>query len=128
MQYYLPGKFHEQRNLEGYCPWGCRESNSSMVLCVYTCTYLYTCNFMCVCVCVCVHVCVHAVLCLVAQSCLTLCDPMNYSAPGSPVHGDSPGKNTAVGCHALLQGIFPTHRLNPGLPHCRWRDPGHCGV
>ena len=29
-------------------------------------------------------------------------------------------KNTGVGCHALLQGIFPTHRLNPGLPHCRW--------
>ena len=25
-----------------------------------------------------------------------------------------------VGCHDLLQGIFPSHRLNPGLPHCRW--------
>ena len=33
---------------------------------------------------------------------------------------DSPGKNTAVGCHALLQGIFPTEGLNPGLLHCRW--------
>ena len=33
--------------------------------------------------------------------------------------GDSPGKNTGVGCHALLQGIFPTQGLNPGLPHCR---------
>jgi len=33
---------------------------------------------------------------------------------------DSPGKNTAVGCHALLQGIFPTQGSNPGLPHCRW--------
>ena len=32
---------------------------------------------------------------------------------------DSPGKNTGVGCHFLLQGIFPTQRLNPGLPHCR---------
>ena len=31
---------------------------------------------------------------------------------------DSPGKNTRVGCHALLQGISPTQRLNPGLPHC----------
>ena len=31
---------------------------------------------------------------------------------------DSPGNNTGVGCHALLQGIFPTHGLNPGLPHC----------
>ena len=31
---------------------------------------------------------------------------------------DSPGKNTGVDCHALLQGIFPTQGLNPGLPHC----------
>ena len=38
---------------------------------------------------------------------------------GSSVHGDSAGKNTGVGCHALLQGIFPTQGLNPGLPHCR---------
>ena len=59
-------------------------------------------------------------LCLVAQSCLTLCDPMDCHLPGSSVHGDSPGKNTGVGCHALLQGIFPTQGSNPGLPHCRW--------
>ena len=32
---------------------------------------------------------------------------------------DSPGKNTGVGCHALLQGIFPTQGSNPGFPHCR---------
>ena len=43
---------------------------------------------------------------------------MDCSLPGSPVHGDSPGKNTEVGCHALLQ-IFPTQGLNPGLPHCK---------
>ena len=42
--------------------------------------------------------------CLVTQSCPTLWDP----PPGSSVHGDSPGKKTRVGCHALLQGIFPT--------------------
>ena len=40
--------------------------------------------------------------------------------PGSSVHGDSPGENTGVGCHALLQGIFPTRGSNPGLLHCRW--------
>ena len=57
------------------------------------------------------------VLCL--GSCPTLCDPMDYSPPGSSVHADSPGKNTEVGCHALLQGIFLTQGLNPGLPHCR---------
>ena len=32
---------------------------------------------------------------------------------------DSPGKNTRVGCHALLQGVFPNQELNPGLLHCR---------
>ena len=42
------------------------------------------------------------VLCLVAQLCPTLCDPMDCSPPGSFVHGDSLGKNTGVGCHALL--------------------------
>ena len=46
------------------------------------------------------------------QSCPTLCDPMDYTPPGSSVHGDSPGKNTGVGCHALLQDIFPTQRSN----------------
>ena len=49
---------------------------------------------------------------LVAQSCLTLCDPMDCSPPGSSVYLDSPGKNTGVGCHSLLQGIFLTQVLN----------------
>ena len=61
----------------------------------------------------------HTGPCLVTQSCLTLCDPMDCSPPGSSVHGDSPGKNTGVGCHALLQGIFPAQGSNPGLQHCR---------
>ena len=56
---------------------------------------------------------------LVVQSCLTLCDPMDCSPPGSSVLGDSPGKNTGVGCHPLLQGIFLIQRLNLGLLHCR---------
>ena len=47
------------------------------------------------------------------QFCMTLSD---CSSPGSSVLGDSPGKNTGVGCHAL---IFPTQGLNPGLLHCR---------
>ena len=59
-------------------------------------------------------------VCLVVQSCLTLCNTIDYSPPGSSVHGDSPGKITGVGCHALLRGIFPTQGSNPGLPHCRW--------
>ena len=81
----------------------------------------------------------------VAQSCPTLRDPMDCSLPGSSVHGisqarileseseshsvvydslrphglyspyNSPGQNTGVGCHFLLQGIFLTQRLNLGL-------------
>ena len=58
-------------------------------------------------------------MCFAAQLCLTLWDSMDCSPPGSSVHGDSPGKNIGVGCHAFLQGIFPTQGWNPGLPHCR---------
>ena len=50
---------------------------------------------------------------------MTICDPMDCSQPGSSVHGDSLGKNTRVGCHALLQGIFLTKGSNPDLLHCR---------
>ena len=55
-------------------------------------------------------------MCLVAQSCLTLCNPMDCNPPGSSVH--CPSNNTGVGCH-FLHGIFPTQGLNPSLPHCR---------
>ena len=56
---------------------------------------------MCVCVCV-----------SVTQSCLTFCDPTNYPR-------DSPGKNTGVDCHSILQGIFLTQGSDPGLLNCR---------
>ena len=48
------------------------------------------------------------------QSCSALCDLMDYSPPGSSVQ-DFPSKNTGVGCHALLQGIFLTQGSNPHL-------------
>ena len=54
------------------------------------------------------------VIVLVSQSALTLYDPIDCSPLGSSVHGDSAGKNTGVGCHALLQGNFPTQELNSG--------------
>ena len=46
------------------------------------------------------------------QSCLILCDPIDYSLPGSSVHEKPPGKNTRVGHHALHQGIFTNQGLN----------------
>ena len=64
-----------------------------------------------------------------AQSCPILCDPMDYSLPGSSIHGIFPGKNTGVGCHFLLQEIFPTQGLNLGLLCCRQTlyRPSHQG-
>ena len=44
---------------------------------------------------------------------------MDCSLHGSSVHGDSLGKSTGVGCHALLQGILPTQGLNLGILSCR---------
>ena len=49
---------------------------------------------------------------VVAQLCPILCDSMVCA-------WNSPGKNTGVGGHSLLQGIFPTQGSNPGLLHCR---------
>ena len=49
------------------------------------------------------------------QSCPTLCDPMHGSLPSSSVH-DSPGKNTGMGCHALLQGDLPDSGIEPASP------------
>ena len=50
-------------------------------------------------------------MCLVTQLCLSLCDPMDCSLPGSSVHGDS------LPCP--YPGGFPTQGLIPGLLHCR---------
>ena len=55
---------------------------------------------------------INGVKCLnvkVAQFCLILCDPKEFSRP----------EHWSVSL-SLLQGIFPTQRSNPGLPHCRW--------
>ena len=54
------------------------------------------------------------------QSRPILCNPMDYSPPGSSVHGIILGKNTGVGCHFLPQGIFLTQGSNPCLLQCRW--------
>ena len=46
------------------------------------------------------------------QSCPTLCSPVDHGPPGCSVYGIFPGKNTGVGYHFLLQGIFLT---DPGI-------------
>ena len=49
---------------------------------------------------------------LAAQICLTLCDPMDGSPPGSLCLWESPGKNTRVSCHAFLP---PGNLPDPGI-------------
>ena len=99
-------------------------------------SYIYVCVCVCVCECVCACMCVvvafeslghvwlfvtlYVYMCLITQLCPTLCNPMDCSLPGSSVLGDSLSTNTGVGCLSLLQGIFPTQGLNPGLLH--WRQ------
>ena len=54
-----------------------------------------------------IHACV---LCCFSH--VQLCNPLDFSPLGSSINGDSPGENTGVGCHALLQDIFPTQGSN----------------
>ena len=56
-----------------------------------------------------------------AQPCLNLCDPVDCSPPGSSAHGDFPGKYTGLGCHALLQGMFPQPRDQTLVSHISGR-------
>ena len=60
-------------------------------------------------------------MCEVAQSCPTLCDPVDCSLPSFPIHGILQARILEwVTIHFLLQGIFPTQGSNLGLPH--WRQ------
>ena len=56
-----------------------------------------------------------------AQSCLTVCNPMDCSPPGSPGHGIIWHEYWEV-CHCLLQGIFPTQRSNPHFLRLQYRQ------
>ena len=73
---------------------------------IFISTYIF--NYIYVCVCVCVS-------CSVISNSLW---PRGLYLARLLCPWDSPGKNTGVGCHSLLQGIFPTQGLNPGLLHC----------
>ena len=57
--------------------------------------------------------------CLVSRLCPTVLQPYGLQPTRFFCPWNFPGKNTGVGYHFLLQGIFPTQELNPGLLHCR---------
>ena len=61
--------------------------------------------------------CNHLMWCDVSESHSVVSDSLQPHGLYNP--WNSPGQNTGVGSLSLLQGIFQTHRLNPGLPHCR---------
>ena len=65
------------------------------------------------------YVCIH-IVCMCTQSWPSVCDPMVCSPPGSSVPGISQARILEWVAIFLLQGVFPTLELNPGLPHCRW--------
>ena len=67
-------------------------------------------------------------MCVHAQSCPTLCDPWTV-ARQPPLSMEFPRKDTGVGCHFLLQGIFPTQGWNSGLLHVlHWRQTLYHGA
>ena len=61
---------------------------------------------------------------LVAQLCPTLCGPMDCSPPGFSVHRILQARTLGVGCHSLLQGIFPTQGSNSSC--LRYRQILYC--
>ena len=62
------------------------------------------------------------------QLCLTLCDPRDGSPPGFPVPGISPGKNTGVGCHFLLQCIKVKSESEVAQWYLTPSDPMDCSL
>ena len=115
---FLPGKSHGQRSLVGYSPWGCKESDTTEWLHLnliyekdriwyislwkeYLNIYIYY---------------VSVQFSSFAQSCLTLCDPMNCSTPGFPVHHQFP-ELTQTHVHGVSNAIQPSHPLlSPSPP------------
>ena len=61
----------------------------------------------------------HTLKMLVTQSCLTLCDPMDYSIPGSSIHGILQARILELVAIPFSRGSSLTQGLNPGLLHCR---------
>ena len=91
---FLPGESQVQRSLVGYHPWGHKESNMTEM----TQHSISSVQFS-----------------SVSQSCPTLCDPMNHSMPGLPVHHHLP-EFTQTHIHRISDAIQPSHPLSSPSP------------
>ena len=105
---FLPGKSHGRRSLVGHSPWG-RKSLTRL--------HFPFLSFFLVAV-------VMVIKVFNRECCSVLSDSLQPHGLCNPIrllcYGNLQSKNAGMGCHALLQGIFPTQGSNPGLPQCRW--------
>ena len=140
---FLSGKFHGQRSLMGYSPWGHKESDMTEQLSMYTllplsfifsydfkdisnltAKWLYLQSMLLICIVlqkICtigessISVLVQSQFSSVAQSCPTLWDPMNRSMPGLPVHYQLL-EFTQIHVHWVSDAIQPSHPLSSPSP------------
>ena len=100
----LPGKSHGQRSLVGYSPWGHKESDRTEGLHIHF--HIHSCLFECT-----------AAAAKSLQSCLTLCNPIDGSPPGSPVPGILQARTlewvaiSFSGCHITIFNNFSSRGL-----------------
>ena len=91
---FLPGKFHKQRSLAGYSPWGHKESDATKHAHTPKTLFQACKQWSKIDIYFVIIQCIHYFTCMkvkseseVAQSCLTFCNPRNCSPPGSSIHG-----------------------------------------
>ena len=107
---FLPGEFHGQRSLVGNSPWDQKESDKTEQLNMHThITHTHTHTHIIS------YYSVSVQLSSVVQSCLTLCNPMNCSMPGLPVHHQLP-ESTQTHVHWVGDAIQPSHPLSSPSP------------
>ena len=103
----LGWKFHRQRRLAGYSPWDCKESDMTEQLTHISLTGKGHLESFTSLACSC--------YCSVAQSCPTLCDPIDCSTPGLPVHHQLP-ELAQMNVHQVGDAIQPSHLLSSLSP------------
>ena len=103
----LAWKFHRQRRLAGYSPWDCKESDMTEQLTHISLTGKGHLESFTSLACSC--------YCSVAQSCPTLCDPIDCSTAGLPVPHHLL-KFAQVPVHCISDAIQPSHALTPSSP------------